>query len=113
MSLGWSDKSNIYSNFPLKLRTQLDTRRDIVDTKSGRSDSQIQFLNSNTGWVKLSSGVKEKSKDSNLKGEENVLFGGVFDNNKGIKDGIFSGKNSSYSFSKDLGFRPMAGITNA
>ena len=114
MSLGWSDKSNIYSNFSLELRTQLDARKEIVSTRVGRTDSQLQFLNSNTGWVKLSSGVKEKAKNSKLDAEENVLFGGVYNSkDKKAKDGIFSGKNSSYTFSKDLGFRPMAGILNA
>jgi hypothetical protein len=113
MSLGWSDKSNIYSNITGSVQLQFEARKNIVNNSTGRSDSQIQFLNSNTGWVKLSSGVKEKSEDSKLKGEENVLFGGVFDSNKGIKDGIFSGKNTSYTFSEQFGFRPMAGITNA
>lgn len=113
MSLGWSDKSNIYSNISGSVQLQFEARKNIVNNSKGRSDSQIQFLNSNTGWVKLSSGVKEKSEDSKLKGEENVLFGGVFDNNKGIKDGIFSGKNTSYTFSEQFGFRPMAGIINA
>lgn len=114
MSIGWSDKSNIYSNFSLELRTQLDARKKIANTRVGRTDTELQFLNTNTGWVKLSSGVKERAKNSKLDAEENVLFGGVFNKKESkIADGIFSGKNSSYTFSKDLGFRPMAGIINA
>lgn len=129
MSLGWSDKSNIYSNITGSVQTQLEHRKDIVFKKTGRTDSDIQFLNTNTGWVKLSSGIKEIVKDSKLKGEENVLFGGVFNNTPklddkgrpikdtkiGIQKGIFSKepKNSSYTYSQNLGFRPMAGIINA
>ena len=68
MSLGWSDNSNIYSNITGSVQTQLEHRKDIVFKKTGRTDSDIQFLNTNTGWVKLSSGVKEIVKDSKLKG---------------------------------------------
>ena len=129
MSLGWSDNSNIYSNITGSVQTQLEHRKDIVFKKTGRTDSDIQFLNTNTGWVKLSSGIKEIVEDSKLKGEENVLFGGVFNNTPklddkgrpikdskiGIQKGIFSKepKNSSYTYSQNLGFRPMPGIINA
>ena len=74
MSLGWSKKSSIYSNVQSTVQTQLNTRKEIV-SKSKRSDSDLLFLNSNTGWVKLSSGVDVANKDNTFQANQNILFG--------------------------------------
>jgi len=124
MSLGWSKNSNIYSNFQDGVQKQLDERKRIVSKKTGRTDLDLTYLNSTTGWVKLSSGVDQlkvgkdgKEIRSNLDARENVLFGGSFnDSTKKVRSGLdTSGKNkkSSYGFSEQYGFRPMAGITAA
>ena len=124
MSLGWSKNSNIYSNFQAGVQKQLDERKAIVQKKAGRTDLNLTYLNSTTGWVKLSSGVDQLKvgEDGNeirssLDARENVLFGGAFnDATKKVRSGLdTSGKNkkSSYGFSEQYGFRPMAGITAA
>lgn len=128
MSLGWSKDSNIYSNFQAGVQKQLDTRKAIVEKKVGRTDKELVYLNSTTGWVKLSSGVDKKIKiatessgvidaTTTILARENVLFGGAFnDTTKKVRGGLdTSGKNinSSYGFSEQYGFRPMAGITAA
>jgi len=122
MSLGWSNESFIYSNITGSLQTHLDTRKKLVKTTSNRTNKDIEYLNSNTSWVKLSSGVDELIKNekgeiepSEVLSQEHVLLGGVFnDKTKSIKKGIFTKnpKNSSYSYTQKFGFRPMAGITN-
>jgi len=119
MSLGWSNESFIYSNITGSLQTHLNTRKKLVKTTSKRTNKDIEYLNSNTSWVKLSSGVDELIKNekgeiepSEVMSQEHVLLGGVHnDKTKSIKKGIFA-KNSSYSYTQKFGFRPMAGITN-
>ena len=123
MALGWSNESFIYSNITGSLQTQLDKRMKVVNNQDfSRTSQDIEYLNSNTSWIKLSSGVDELIKNdkgeveaSEALSQEHVLHGGVFnDREKAIKKGIFTNnpKNSSYSFSEKFGFRPMAGITN-
>ena len=109
MSLGWSKQSSIYSNVQSTVQTQLNTRKEIV-SKSKRIDSDLLFLNSNTGWVKLSSGVEVANKDSTFQASQNILFGGTF--NGKTKQGFTQGKDSSYGHSRQYGFKPMAGITS-
>ena len=108
MSLGWSKKSSIYSNVQSTVQTQLNTRKEIV-SKSKRIDSDLLFLNSNTGWVKLSSGVEVANKDRTFQADQNILFGGTF--NGKTKQGFTQDKNSSYGHSEQYGFKPMTGIT--
>jgi hypothetical protein len=109
MSLGWSKQSSIYSNVQSTVQTQLNTRKEIVN-KSKRTDSDLLFLNSNTGWVKLSSGVDVANKDNTFQASQNILFGGTF--NGKVKQGFTQGKDSSYGHSRQYGFKPMAGITS-
>lgn len=121
MSLGWSKNSSIYSNFQAGVQKQLDRRKTIVSKKTGRTDLDLTYLNSTTGWVKLSSGVDVKNQNtdgnSNTLARENVLFGGSFnDRTKKGRIGLDTSgnnKNSSYGFSEQYGFRPMGGITAA
>jgi len=108
MSIGWSKKSTIYSNVAESVETQLNTRKSIVK-KRKRTDSDLLFLNSNTGWVKLSSGADVSNTDNSNTASQNILFGGTY--NGSLKQGFTHDKNSSYSHSKRFGFKPMAGIT--
>lgn len=108
MSIGWSKKSTIYSNVAESVETQLNTRKSIVE-KRKRTDSDLLFLNSNTGWVKLSSGADVSNTDNSNTASQNILFGGTY--NGSLKQGFTQDNNSSYSHSKRFGFRPMAGIT--
>ena len=108
MSIGWSKKSTIYSNVAESVETQLNTRKSIVK-KRKRTDSDLLFLNSNTGWVKLSSGADVSNTDNSNTASQNILLGGTY--NGSLKQGFTHDKNSSYSHSKRFGFKPMAGIT--
>ena len=109
MSIGWSKKSTIYSNVSDSVETQLNTRRDLVSKRTNRTDSDQLFLNSNTGWVKLSSGADVLNTDPNDTASQNILFGGTY--NGSLKKGFTQDSNSSYSHSNKFGFKPMAGIT--
>lgn len=110
MSLGWSTDSTIYSNIQESVKLQLEARKSIVskrDTK--RNNSDLLFLNSNTGWVKLSSGVEVVNGETKDLASQNILFGGTF--NGKVKQGFTQEENSSYGHSNQFGFKPMAGIT--
>ena len=122
MSLGYSKDSFIYSEISGSVQTQLEKRKQLVKKRTSRTGDDILYLNGNTSWVKLSSGVDELVKNeqgkilpNNTRAQSNVLLGGTYDDKgKKIKKGIFT-KNpdeSSYTFSERFGFRPMAGITN-
>ena len=100
MSLGWSEESYIYSNITGSLQTQFDKRKAVVG-KLNRTQDDITYLNGNSSWVKVSSGVDEliknpetgKLEPSEDLSQKNVLFGGVYnDKEKKIKGGIFAKK---------------------
>lgn len=108
MSIGWSKKSTIYSNVAESVKTQLNARKSVVK-KRKRTDSDLLFLNSNTGWVKLSSGADVSNTANSNTASQNILFGGTY--NGSLKQGFTQDNNSSYSHSERFGFKPMAGIT--
>ena len=111
-----------------KLTSQIKQRQD----KHGatiRDKETLTLLNSNTAWVKLSSGVNTVSKQtslSNLKkigsvssGNNNlakslILTGGVLNGSTqraGIGTTSTTGGAKAYHNSPSTGFRPMPGIT--
>ena len=113
MSIGWSKDSVTFGNIDTKVVDQLKYRK-FISKKSNRNNNDLTFLNANTGWVKLSSGVEFKDEENfttSDKATENILFSGVSSNTDGIKGGFE--KNGSYSYSEQYGFKPMAGITEA
>ena len=86
MALGWNDDSFIYSNITGSLQTQFSKRRDIVKKLTARTQDDITYLNGNSSWIKVSSGVDQLIKDpetgdlepSEALAQTNVLFGGVY-----------------------------------
>jgi hypothetical protein len=93
-----------------------------------RSMPEIQFLNSNSTWVKLSSSVDCKNIQSNISSatnditselaKNNILFGGSLYDMHTMKQGIgYDDIQAAYSIYKDgtnqsnFGLRPMPGIT--
>ena len=114
MSLGYKPSSIIGGPLDDTVIDQLSVRKEIVSKQAGRTDQDILFLNSNTGWVKMTSSVDVLSENggySNLPSKNRVLLGGTLANNK-QQGGIFNDKDNAYSKSDTLGYRPMAGITN-
>jgi len=107
---------------------QLSVRKEIVSKRSDRSQSDILYLNSPTGWVKMTSSVDQidedharevanklqatvKTRGTSTLAEKNVLLGGTA-KSSGMQGGIFNKKDSAYDNSNLLGYRPMAGITS-
>jgi putative chitinase len=86
--------------FDKEVLNQLNLRSDIFSKKEGRTDQNIEYLNSKTGWVKLTSSVNAGG--SSALASKYVFIGGT--------KGRF-GDNTYSNFSTGLGFRPMPGIT--
>lgn len=98
---------------------QLEVRKNKLTKTVNRSLDDLMYLNSNTGWVKLTSSVNTevvtpenqgKKQYSNILAKNTVMFSGTSTDTT-IKGGL-TGENSSYSMSNTLGIRPMAGITD-
>lgn len=87
--------------FDKEVLNQLNLRSTIYSKKEGRSDQNIQYLNSKVGWVKLTSSVN--SGGSSTLANNNVFIAGT--------KGRFGDKTYSNFTGEGLGFRPMPGIT--
>ena len=132
MPSGWKSTSKIHQPISTSVSKQIKVREDILEKKSGRTDEQIMYLTSKTGWVKVSSAVNiqtgnpnEKivvgkgSKDeytydggSNKKAKSNILSGGLLNQQLKYKAGIFGNSNNAYNQENPgKGYRPIPGIT--
>ena len=132
MPSGWKSTSKIHQPISKSVTRQIKVREDILEKKSGRTDEQIMYLTSKTGWVKVSSAVNiqtgnpnEKSvvgkgsKDeytydggSNKKAKSNILSGGLLNQQLKYKAGIFGNSNNAYNQENPgKGYRPIPGIT--
>lgn len=119
MAKGYNSSSIIGGPLDQEVLDQLTARSNILKTKTSRTPQQIAFLNSKTGWVKLSSSVNIYSKkDQDAKytsdlAKNSVLFGGTIADKGTKKKGFdFNGNtNSAYSQYNSMGIRPMPGIT--
>jgi len=97
---------------------QLAIRKRILNTTAGRTNDNLLYLNSNTGWVRLTSSVNVETPTpqgatkeySNILAKGNILFAGT-STNTSVRGG-YGGTNSSYTLSNTLGERPMPGITD-
>jgi len=113
--------------------TQLAKRKAIIEKRTGRTPDDLLYMNSKTGWIKLSSSVNTLSDDDvatllsggdpkNIQGSNklagyNILLGGLLRPDRGLRAGIdLSGdynENAAYNNRKDTtGIRPMPGITS-
>ena len=92
---------------------QYRLRKNILSSRSGRTDNELMFINSQTGWVRLTSGVdvydEDKQGSSNELAKKYVLTGGQLSDGK-LTGGILN-DNSGYTRDANLGFRPKPGIT--
>ena len=123
MAAGYNPSSIIGGPLEKKVLDQLGRRQNLYTKKDYRTADELIYLNSKTGWVKLSSSVNVLKKDKNGKviesstsAKNNILFGGTFkDESTTPRGGInFNGVSSRTAYNKydSTGFRPMPGITS-
>jgi len=111
---------------------QLEARRRIVGKTAGRTNDDLQYLTSKTGWVRLSSGVNtltdgevaqlvENRGRLTIKGSPflagyNILQGGILAPDRSLRKGISTGGASDTAAyannTRSTGIRPMPGITS-
>lgn len=87
--------------FSKEVITQLDLRSKIV-SKGERSNEDLQYIASKTGWAKLTSGVNVGG--SSALAKKYIMVGGVKGRTGTDTYSNFTGENGK-------GFRPMPGIT--
>jgi murein DD-endopeptidase MepM/ murein hydrolase activator NlpD len=132
---------NIFGEgFPEEINKQIQYRQEIYGSgyNTNRTPEQISYLNSNTGWCKLISGVdiddnklvnyptiKNLNLTNNELARKFVLFNGTADSQgTGLRAGIFYGGdnptdnilggNSAYGIGgTEFGINPMMGVISA
>ena len=123
MAAGYNPSSIIGGPIGSGSLDQLKAREELYRSKENRSTQQLLYLNSKTGWVKLSSSVNRLNSDkaddetgTSTSAKNNVLFGGTFkDGSSDPKSGINLGgvsSNTAYNKYESTGFRPMPGINS-
>lgn len=131
MPAGWRDTSKIHQPIDGGVQKQLEQRQNILGD-SRRNIDKLKYLNSKTGWVKVSSAVNitlDSKGDvinspaiiqlengettplgSSAKAKANILSGGILNEQGKYKAGIFN-KNAAYNLEKPGGgYRPIPGI---
>ena len=112
---------------------QIAARQEVIKKKVGRTNEDLLYLNSKTGWIKLSSSVNILSdgqikqlrggmdpkgiRGDNKRAGYNILLGGLLAPSRGLRKGIDTtgayNRNAAYNNRKDsTGIRPMPGITS-
>ena len=96
------------------VKTQITKRQEVYGSgvSKNRTPQQIQYLNANTSWIKLASGVYvNKNSIGNSLAKNNVLFNGTstFNGSSLVQKG---GRDQTYTDS-EFGPTPMAGIISA
>ena len=124
MAIGWQKSSIIGGPLDYDVRKQLSERQGLYTKRSGRTDKELLYLNSKTGWIKLSSSVNVLKGDDDKTGssrlaKNNILFGGTYKDKSttpktglhGIGDGTKK-TDAAYQKFSSIGFRPMPGINS-
>lgn len=118
MSLKYSPSSIVGGPLSTGVLNLLKSRQDILGKRLHRTDKELTYLNSNTGWVKMTSSVDTRiengtdQKYTSDLAQRYVMLGGTLYENA-IRTGIFpdsKSARSSYELSPTLGYRPMPGI---
>ena len=125
-----------------ELAAQLAARRKVAGKIQDRTNEDLLYQTSKTGWVKLSSGINTITDEESEKlalqqgrgsingdnslAKSNILMGGLLNPNRGLREGIdFTGNfttiagvevhNSNAAYNNNplsSGIRPMPGITS-
>ncbi len=130
----------IYSPLTEGVAEQISRRQALHGKTTQRTNNELMFLTSKTGWIKMSSAVNTLTDEENrlllnkagrgdIKGDStlaatNVLAGGLLDPNGSLREGIGFGEgfsiadqdvgslyNAYSNRQKTAGIRPMPGIT--
>jgi hypothetical protein len=122
-----------------EVAAQIEARKAIVGKQTGRTSDDLLYLNSKTGWVRLSSGVNtitDEEADQFLEQEGrieiigdnrlagyNILQGGLLNPNRTLREGIdttptttaedtsLANRAAYQNRVNSTGIRPMPGIT--
>jgi len=115
-----------------EVAAQIAARKSIISKKTGRTSDDLLYMNSKTGWIKLSSSVntltpaqvaslRAGTDPATINGDPtlagyNILMGGVLRPDRGLRQGIDTSgdynENAAYNNRKaSTGIRPMPGIT--
>lgn len=115
MSLSYTPSSIVGGPLSDDVIKLLQQRQEIFG-KLDRTDKELVYLNSNTGWVKLSSSVDTRGRDkkytSDLAKKYTLLGGALY--NDAMRTGLLpdtEAGRSSYELSKTFGYVPMPGIS--
>lgn len=116
MSLHYTNSSEVLGGpITSSLINQLEKRKSIIGKRTSRTTEELQFLNSQNIWVKMTSAVdvfdKNDKRYSDTSAKSNILVGGTLLNGK-LSGGILTDDNPAYLVDENLGYRPKAGITN-
>lgn len=113
MSLSYSANNIIGGPFDPGVERQLSVRKKVVENQNSRTPEDILYLNSNTGWVRVTSSVNAYDKDlqkySSDKAKIYQLVGGTLNASEGFNP---QSEHSSYSQSEEYGYIPTPGITS-
>lgn len=122
MAKGYNSYGIIGAPISPGVSQQLSRRRDIVSKRENRTAEDIAYLNSVTGWVKVTSAVDTLVEESDNEYSSDLasnfqLFGGTY-STTGARGGFVQkddktfSDNSSYNYSEVSGIVPMPGITS-
>lgn len=88
--------------------SQLQQRKNIIGKRTSRSSDDIIYLNSNTGWVRVTSSVNLPDSGGSELAKKYTLFNSIQDATEGFNP---RSPNTSYTESTTYGFIPAPGIT--
>lgn len=118
MSLNYDPTSIIKNEVSDEVIKQLSVRRNVVSKRVGRTTDDILFLNSNTGFFRISSAVNWRNSESdneysNKLAKDYILYAGLskFEDGKiKLRGGINDTKLSGYKQSDTFGIKPRPGV---
>lgn len=118
MSINYDPTSIIKNEVSDEVIKQLSVRKNVVSKRVGRTTDDILFLNSNTGFFRISSAVNWRNAESdneysNKVAKENILFAGLSKLEEGkikLRGGLNDTKLSGYKQSDTFGIKPRPGV---
>ena len=118
MSINYDPTSIIKNEVSDEVIKQLSVRKNVVSKRVGRTTDDILFLNSSTGFFRISSAVNWRNAESddeysNKVAKENILFAGLSKFEEGkikLRGGLNDTELSGYKQSDTFGIKPRPGV---